>query len=222
MLLEAIKTEPIRGKDGIFCNASLEGEESYLAIHLGYLLSIHKNKTEHFSQNLIREVSKEHPTSLTVRQLTSFSNSFNQNTRSIKANCLPSWHRTILTYGTSFVKSILLFTVPLSSLYNHPFCLYNPIEISHIQRAEKSGNLCLNLAVYLKFNCVWLTFYLFHLFPSADLSSFSSCHGVSWQKVAQWDPGTMWQRNSYELSMNAFHSSGAYTDAPFGCPHICH
>lgn len=66
------------------------------------------------------------------------------------------------------------------------------------------GNLCPNLVLYPKFKCVWLTFYLFLVFSWADLSSLSLCHGVPWPKVAQWDPGTMWQRNSYELSMNCF------------------
>lgn len=66
------------------------------------------------------------------------------------------------------------------------------------------GNFFHNLALYLKFKCVWLTFYLFPLFPSTDLSSLRLCYGVPWQTVAQWDPGTRWQRNSYELSMNCF------------------
>lgn len=66
------------------------------------------------------------------------------------------------------------------------------------------GSLCPNLALYLKFKCVWLTFYLFFLFPSADLSKVGPCHGMPWQKVPPWEPGAMWQRNSYELFMNCF------------------
>lgn len=65
-------------------------------------------------------------------------------------------------------------------------------------------NLCPNLASCLKSKCVWLTFYLFLLFPSGDLFGRSFCLGMPWHTVAQWDSGTMWQRNSYELSMNYF------------------
>ena len=66
------------------------------------------------------------------------------------------------------------------------------------------GNPCPNLVLYPKFQCVCLTFYLFLVFSRADLSSLSVCHGVPRQRVAQWDPATMWQGNSYERSMNCF------------------
>lgn len=45
------------------------------------------------------------------------------------------------------------------------------------------GYFCLNLALDLKFKCVWLTFYLFLLFLSGDLSGLSPCamcHGAQW------------------------------------------
>lgn len=40
--------------------------------------------------------------------------------------------------------------------------------------------LCPNLVLYPKFQCVWLTFYLFLVFSPADLSSLRLCHGRRW------------------------------------------